>query len=64
MTFDQQQVVRPQEGLIVIGYCATATRDDQTYKAYCSSTLRRLEHDVWRVVQHQQTPPPSLGAAA
>jgi hypothetical protein len=64
VAFDQQQVVRPQEGLIVIGYSATATRDDQVYNAYCSTTLRRVEHDVWRVVQHQQTPPPSLGGGA
>ncbi|TXN06050.1 hypothetical protein FV219_10045 [Methylobacterium sp. WL122] len=22
-----------------------------------TSTYRRLEHEVWRVIQHQQTPP-------
>lgn len=62
--FEQQQVMRPQEGLIVIGYHATATRDDQTYQAFCSSTLRRIEHDVWRVVQHQQTLPPTASGTA
>ena len=51
------QISRPQEGLIVIAYHAKASRDDETYEAHCSSTYRRLEHDQWRVVQHQQTPP-------
>ena len=57
VTFDQQQVVRPEEGLIVIAYHASASRENATpYTAHCTSTLRRLEHEVWRVVQHQQTP--------
>jgi hypothetical protein len=51
------QIARPQEGLIVIAYHARASRDDETYEAHCTSTYRRLEHEVWRVVQHQQTPP-------
>jgi hypothetical protein len=52
----ERQVSRPQEGLIVIGYHVTASRDGESYKAHCTSTIRRLEHEVWRVVQHQQTP--------
>lgn len=52
----ERQVSRPQEGLIVIGYHVTANRDGESYKAHCTSTIRRLEHEVWRVVQHQQTP--------
>jgi len=52
-----RQVARPQEGLIVIAYQAQATRGEERYAAFCTSTYRRLEHDVWRVVQHQQTPP-------
>jgi hypothetical protein len=30
--------------------------DDETYEAHCTSTYRRLSHEEWRVVQHQQTP--------
>jgi hypothetical protein len=54
-----QQIARPQEGLIVIAYGAEAYRDDgqKAYKAHCTSTYRRLEHERWRVIQHQQTPP-------
>jgi len=57
VTFSERQVARPQEGLIVIAYKAEARRQDQGYAAYCTSTLRRLSHDEWRVVQHQQTVP-------
>ncbi len=54
--FSGKQVVRPQEGLIVIAYKAKATRSgSDSYTAYCTTTLRRLAHDEWRVVQHQQT---------
>ncbi|WP_156841803.1 DUF4440 domain-containing protein [Novosphingobium aquimarinum] len=56
VAFSDQQVSRPQEGLIVIAYRAEATRGDETYKAVCTSTLRRLSHEEWDVVQHQQTP--------
>ncbi len=53
-----RRVARPQEGLIVIAYHATAERDGgEGYEAHCTSTYRRLGHDEWRVVQHQQTPP-------
>lgn len=53
----ERQVARPQEGLIVVAYKAEARRDGQTYQAHCTSTYRRLGHEDWRVVQHQQTPP-------
>lgn len=56
------QIARPQEGLIVIAYDAHAKRDDESYEAHCTSTLRRLDHEEWRVVQHQQTLPPKLGS--
>ncbi len=57
------RIMRPQEGLIVIAYTAEARRDGHTgYKAYCTSTYRRLGHDEWRVVQHQQTPPLATSA--
>jgi hypothetical protein len=54
------QIARPQEGLIVIAYQAKASRDDEHYEAYCTSTYRRLAHDEWRVVQHQQTLPAAI----
>lgn len=57
VTFSERQVARPQEGLIVIAYKAEASKDGERYTAHCTSTYRRLEHEVWRVVQHQQTPP-------
>jgi hypothetical protein len=60
--FSDQQVMRPQEGLIVIGYTARAERGEgERYVAHCTSTYRRLEHEVWRIVQHQQTPPLKSG---
>jgi hypothetical protein len=50
------QVMRPQEGLIVVAYRAKATKEGKDgYEAYCTSTYRRLSHEEWRVVQHQQT---------
>lgn len=56
VTFSEQQVMRPQEGLIALAYKAKATKEGSTsYVAYCTTTMRRLEHDQWRVVQHQQT---------
>lgn len=51
-----RKVSRPQEGLIVIAYRAQARRGDKSYHALCTSTLRRLAHEEWDVVQHQQTP--------
>lgn len=63
VAFSDQQIMRPQEGLIVIGYTAHAEKDGgEKYEAHCTSTYRRLEHEVWTVVQHQQTPPLKMGA--
>ena len=56
--FSNSQIARPQEGLIVIAYDAQARRGGESYHAFCTSTLRRLSHEEWRVVQHQQTLPP------
>jgi len=53
--FSGFKVSRPQEGLIVIGYKANARRGDEDYEAYCTSTLQRLGHEDWKVIQHQQT---------
>ena len=59
----QQQIKRPQEGLIVVAYKAEAYREEgKAYEAFCTSTYRRVAHDVWRVVQHQQTPLPLASA--
>ena len=57
VAFSHRSVARPQEGLIVIAYKAEARRGEEAYAAYCTSTLRRLAHEEWRVVQHQQTIP-------
>lgn len=58
VVFSGQQVSRPQEGLIVIAYKADASKEDgESYQAHCTTVMRRLEHEVWRVIQHQQTPP-------
>ena len=63
VSFSQEQIMRPEEGLIVVAYKASARRDGHDgYEAHCTSTYRRLSHENWRVVQHQQTPP--LSAAS
>ncbi|QQN73393.1 DUF4440 domain-containing protein [Croceicoccus sp. YJ47] len=56
ISFEDKSVERPQEGLIVIAYRARASRGEETYHAVCTSTLMRIEHEEWKVVQHQQTP--------
>ena len=62
VSFSETQIMRPHEGLIAIAYKAEATRDCAAdYQAFCTTTMRRLEHDMWRVVQHQQTLPASSG---
>ena len=58
VTLSESKVARPQDGLIVIAYKADASKEDgEAYTAHCTSVLRKLEHEKWRVVQHQQTPP-------
>ena len=64
VTLSQRQVMRPEEGLIVVAYQAQAHRGDEGYEAHCTSTYRRLAHEEWRVVQHQQTPPLTGGGAS
>lgn len=54
--FSEQQIARPEEGLIVVAYRVAVKRDEEGYEAYCTSTYRRRGHDDWQVVQHQQTP--------
>ncbi len=53
------RIVRPQEGLIVIAYRADARRDGERFVAYCTSTYQRVGDHEWRVIQHQQTLPPT-----
>lgn len=61
VALSERRVARPQEGLIVVAYKAHASLDEgergvETYEAHCTSTYRRIAHEEWRVVQHQQTP--------
>lgn len=58
--FSDRRVQRPEEGLIVIAYKAKATREGETYEAYCTTTMRRRGHEDWLVVQHSQLPPLAL----
>ncbi len=61
VVLSDRKVARPQEGLIVVAYKANAEKEGAApYEAYCTSTYRRLGHEEWRVVQHQQTPPLTL----
>jgi len=65
VAFSEQQVMRPQEGLIVVAYRVEAKKEGaQPYAAHCTSTYRWLAHEVWRVVQHQQTPVIAVGRTA
>ena len=51
------KISRPQDGLIVVAYEAKANgAGNAPYQAFCTTTYRRLAHEEWRVVQHQQTP--------
>lgn len=61
VAFSEQQVSRPQEGLIVLAYRAEAQRGEHGYTAYCTTTIRRIAHENWQVVQHQQTVPLAAG---
>jgi hypothetical protein len=54
IAFADQHVSRPQEGLIVAAYKVLASQGDERFEAYCTTTYRRLAHEEWRVVQHQQ----------
>lgn len=56
--FSDQKVTRPEEGLIVIGYQVEASRGEERYRCYASSTLMRRGHEDWTVVSHSQIVPP------
>lgn len=53
-------VDRAQEGLIVIGYRADASRGEERFTAYCTSTYQRIGEHQWHVIQHQQTVPAAV----
>lgn len=55
VTFADQRIARPEEGLIVVAYRVETSRGEKSYAAYCTSTYRRRAHEDWQVVQHQQT---------
>jgi hypothetical protein len=57
VAFADQRIQRPQEGLLTCAYAVTAQggAHDKAYEAWCTTTWRRLGHDEWRVVQHQQS---------
>lgn len=54
VAFTDRCVSRPAEGLIVIGYKVEAHKDDQRFRAACTSVYRRRDHEDWTVVQHAQ----------
>lgn len=64
VAFGDQQVMQPQDGVVVIAYHVKAKREGaDAYEAYCTTTWQRSDPDEWHVVQHQQTPPIAAGAS-
>ena len=56
VSISHKHVSRPEHGLIVIAYRAEATRESETYRALCTSTLGKIKEENWEVMQHQQAP--------
>ncbi len=54
VSFSDQTVSRPEEGLIVVGYRVMAEKGDTRFSAACTSVYRRKGHEDWTVVQHAQ----------
>lgn len=54
VSFSDQSVSRPEEGLIVVGYRADARKGETRFTAACTSVYRRRAHEDWTVVQHAQ----------
>ena len=52
--FSDKTVLRPQEGLIVVGYRVKATKGTTEFAAACTSVYRRRGHEDWTVIQHAQ----------
>ena len=61
VTFSDQSISRPEEGMIVIGYRVTAARGDTRFRAACTSVYRRRGNEDWTVVQHAQVALPEDG---
>lgn len=62
--FEYLSIGRPQEGLIVLAYSVRASRGGEAYHAHCTSTYRRVAHEQWLVVQHQQSLPPTAASVS
>ncbi|HEY0029007.1 MAG TPA: DUF4440 domain-containing protein [Allosphingosinicella sp.] len=59
VAFADERISRPQEGLLVAAYSVRASRAGESVEAHCTTTYRRLAHEEWRVVQHQQAAHPA-----
>ncbi|WP_410218040.1 hypothetical protein [Paracoccus sp. (in: a-proteobacteria)] len=59
VTFSEQTISRPEEGLIVVGYRIKADKGDTSFTAACTSVYRRKAHEDWTVVQHAQVALPA-----
>lgn len=64
VALEELTISRPTEALIAIAYRADASREGERYTAWCTSTYRRVGHEEWQVVQHQQSIAPPLAAQA
>jgi hypothetical protein len=54
VSFSDQNISRPEEGLIVVGYRVEAKKGENRFTAACTSVYRRKAHEDWTVVQHAQ----------
>lgn len=63
VTFDNKNVSRPEEGMIVVGYQVRAEKGDMQFTAACTSVYRRRDHEDWTVVQHAQVVPSGTEAS-
>lgn len=61
VSFHDQSISRPEEGMIVVGYKVRAEKGETRFAAACTSVYRRRGHEDWSVVQHAQV---ALGAEA
>ncbi|MBM3606394.1 MAG: DUF4440 domain-containing protein [Alphaproteobacteria bacterium] len=59
VSFSDKTISRPEEGLIVVGYCVKAEKGETVFTAACTSVYRRKAHEDWSVVQHAQVALPA-----
>ncbi len=57
VSFSDQRISRPEEGMIVVGYKVEAQKGETQFHAACTSVYRRRAHEDWTVVQHAQVVP-------